>query len=96
MNHDSAVVTLFPQESKVPRAILLLDPRLVVLPARPGTDELDAPVRPELGKGVVYEYTLVVRFDAEDGKGRLSDDGHDPATTPVHWPIACIDMLRGP
>ena len=90
MNHHSAVVTLFPQESKVPRAILLLDPSLVVLPARPGTDELDAPVRAELGKGVVDEYTFVVRVDAEDGKVRLSGDG----LRSRHHPGALADCVQ--
>ena len=53
------------------RAVLLLDPGLVVLAVRPRTGELDAPLGAVLGESIVDEsfvdeYAVVVRVDAFD------------------------------
>ena len=53
------------------RAVLLLDPSLVVLAVRPRTGELDAPLGAVLGESIVDEsfvdeYAVVVRVDAFD------------------------------
>ena len=64
------------------RAVLLLDPSLVVLAVRPGPDELDAPLGAVLGESFVDEsfvdeYAVVVRVnafdvDAFDREGQLA------------------------
>ena len=64
------------------RAVLLLDPSLVVLAVRPRTDELDAPLGAVLGESFVDEsfvdeYAVVVRVnafdvDAFDREGQLA------------------------
>ena len=59
------------------RAVLLLNPGLVVLEVRPGTGELNAPLSAVLGESFVDEYAVVVRVDAFDvdvfdWEGRLS------------------------
>ena len=50
------------------RAVLLLNPGLVVLAVGPGTSELDAPLSAVLGESIVDEYVdeyaVVVRVDA--------------------------------
>ena len=53
------------------RAILLLDPRLIVLAVGSGTGELDATVGAVLGESLVDEHAVVVRVDAQNGKGQL-------------------------
>ena len=57
------------------RAVLLLNPGLVVLAVRPGTSELDAPLGAVLDQRLVDEYAVVVRVDAFDGEGQLPCDG---------------------
>ena len=67
-----ARVTLVAQESADYRAILLLNPSLIILPGRSGTGELDAPVGAVPGEGIADEHAVVVGVDAEDGEGQLS------------------------
>ena len=67
-----ARVTLVPQEPSDDHAILLLNPGLIILPVRPGTGELDAPIGAVLGEGVVDEHAVVVGVYPEDGKGQTS------------------------
>ena len=63
------------------RAVLLLDPGLVVLAVGPRTGELDAPFSAVLGESIVDEYAVIVRVDAFDWEGQLSPDASSPATT---------------
>ena len=56
------------------RAVLLLNPGLVVLAVRLGTGELDAPFGAVLGESIVHEYAVVVRVDAFDWEGQLPTD----------------------
>jgi len=57
------------------RAVLLLDPGLVVLAVGSGTGELDAPLGALLDQRFVDEHAVVVRVDASDGEGQLPSDG---------------------
>ena len=65
-------VRLMIQETTDDRTILLLNPGLIILPVRPGTGELDAPIGAVLGEGVVDEHAVVVGVYPEDGKGQTS------------------------
>ena len=98
------------QEPADHRAVLLLNPSLIVLPVRQGTGELDATFGAVIGQGVVDEHAAVVGVDATNGKGQLRRDGLQSATTrdcslassgtasvqPVHTsvPPGCTRMNR--
>ena len=63
------------QETAGHRTILLLNPGLVILPARPGTVNSMPPFGAVLGGGAVDDHAAVAGVDAGDGKGQLCGDG---------------------
>ena len=74
------------------RAVLLLNPGLVVLAVRPGTGELDAPLGAVLGDGFVDEYAVIARTDVRS-RLALALRFSGTSTPVICRPAPCCGLL---